>query len=473
MQGLVDSNAITRCQFDEILRRDFPSFIHQCFHHLAPSTPYRPNWHIDALAYHLERARTGKLRRLIVNMPPRSLKSIITSVAFPAYALGHNPSLRLIGVSYGSDLAIKHANDFRQIVDAPWYWRAFPATRISRFKNTEGEVVTTRNGFRLATSVDGTLTGRGGDIIIIDDPLKPGDALSDSKRQRVNDWFPNTLLSRLDDKQNGAIVVVMQRLHVNDLTGFLLRSSDEWTLLELPAIAEEEQLIQIGEEEYHLRRAGDLLHAEREPTSALDSLKVQLGSDTFAAQYQQRPIPPGGAMVKRSWMARYEDLPPRSASRVIQSWDTASKDGAQNAWSVCTTWFVREGRYYLADVMRGRFDYPTLKTRAIDHARAHNPSRVLIEDTGVGTALIAELKKAGLNAIAVRPELDKQTRMSVASATIEAGRVLLPWSAPWLAALEDELFSFPHGWHDDQVDSISQALGYRISSYDSSLSWVV
>ena len=123
--------------------------------------------------------------------------------------------------------------------------------------------------------------------------------------------------------------------------------------------------------------------------------------------------------------------------------------------------------------MRGRFDYPTLKTRAIDHARAHNPSRVLIEDTGVGTALIAELKKAGLNAIAVRPELDKQTRMSVASATIEAGRVLLPWSAPWLAALEDELFSFPHGWHDDQVDSISQALGYQISSYDTSLSWVV
>lgn len=122
--------------------------------------------------------------------------------------------------------------------------------------------------------------------------------------------------------------------------------------------------------------------------------------------------------------------------------------------------------------MRGRFNYPTLKTRAIDHARSHNPSRILIEDAGVGTALIAELKKAGLNAVAVRPELDKQTRMSVASATIEAGRVLLPMSAPWLAGLEDELFSFPHGRHDDQVDSISQALGYRISSYDTSLSWV-
>jgi len=335
-----------------------------------------------------------------------------------------------------------------------------------------GQVATTRNGFRLATSIDGTLTGRGADIIIIDDPLKPSDALSDSKRQRVNDWFNNTLLSRLDDKQNGAIVIVMQRLHIDDLTGMLLRSSDEWTLLELPAIAEEEQVIAIGEDEYHVRQVSDLLHAEREPRSTLDSLQAQLGSDTFAAQYQQRPVPPGGAMVKRSWVMRYEDLPPRSASRVIQSWDTASKEGSQNAWSVCTTWFVHENCYYLADLVRGRFNYPTLKTGAIDHARSHNPSRILIEDAGVGTALIAELKKAGLNAVAVRPELDKQTRMSVASATIEAGRVLLPMSAPWLAGLEDELFSFPYGRHDDQVDSISQALGYRISSYDTSLSWV-
>jgi hypothetical protein len=120
----------------------------------------------------------------------------------------------------------------------------------------------------------------------------------------------------------------MQRLHIDDLTGMLLRSSDEWTLLELPAIAEEEQVIAIGEDEYHVRQVGDLLHAEREPRSTLDSLQAQLGSDTFAAQYQQRPVPPGGGMVKRSWVMRYEDLPPRSASRVIQSWDTASKEGS-------------------------------------------------------------------------------------------------------------------------------------------------
>ena len=183
------------------------------------------NWHILAMAYHLEQVRRGSIRRLIINAPPRTLKSLMSSVAFPAFILGHDPTKRVIAISYGSDLAIKHGNDFRAIMTAPWYQSLFPGTRISRTKNTELEVVTTRNGFRLATSIDGTLTGRGGDVLIIDDPLKPTDALSDSRREYVNNWFSNTLMSRLDDPLNGAIVVAMQRLHMDDLTGMLLRSS--------------------------------------------------------------------------------------------------------------------------------------------------------------------------------------------------------------------------------------------------------
>jgi predicted phage terminase large subunit-like protein len=472
MNRAIDPKAITSRQFGAILRGDFPSVIEKCFRTLNPGAYYMPNGHLDALADHLELVRRGMMKRLIINMPPRSLKSIVASVAFPAFALGHDPTLRIIGVSYGSDLTTKHSNDFRAILGTPWYRQVFPATRISRTKNTEGEVATTANGYRLATSIDGTLTGRGGDIVIIDDPLKPADALSDSKRERVNDRYNNTLLSRLDDKQHGRIVVVMQRLHMDDLTGWLLRSSDEWTLLELPAIAEDEQRVLIGDGKYHFRRVNDLLHLEREPLVVLERLKEQFGSDTFAAQYQQRPVPPGGAMVKRAWARRYDHLPPRSESRVIQSWDTASKERAQNDWSVCSTWYVHEKRFYLADVLRGRYDYPTLKARAIDHASAHQPSRILVEDAGVGTALIAELNRAGITALPVKPDRDKVTRMSIASAKFEAGLVLLPSSAPWIIALEDELFSFPHGGHDDQVDSISQALNYSGSSYDTSLSWV-
>jgi predicted phage terminase large subunit-like protein len=444
-------------------RVDFASFVHRCFVTLNPSRPYHPNWHILAIAHHLEEVRLGDIRRLIINAPPRSLKSVVSSVAFPAFVLGHDPTQCVIGISYSSDLAIKHSNDFRTIMTSPWYRSLFPGTRISRTKNSETEIVTTKNGFRLATSIDGTLTGRGGDIMIIDDPLKPSDALSDSRREYVNNWFSNTLLSRLNDKVNSKIVLAMQRLHMDDLTGMLSRTSDDWTLLNLAAIAEQEENIQIGEDEYHVRRVGDLLHAEREPKSVLDPLRSQLGPDTFAAQYQQNPIPPGGMMIKREWIRRYDELPVRaSSSGVIQSWDTASKAGEQNDWSVCTTWLCHEKKYYLIDVLRDRFDFPTLRARAIAYARAHKVNKILIEDTGVGTALVAELQKEGLSAIAVKPEHDKQTRMSIQSAKFESGRVLLPTQASWLDKFEAELFAFPNGDHDDQVDSTSQALAHEI-----------
>jgi hypothetical protein len=379
---------------EAVCRNDFASFVRKCYHTLSPAATFQPNWHILAVAHHLEQVRLGKNKRLIINMPPRSLKSVMSSVAFPAFMMGHDATKRVIAVSYGSELAIKHANDFRAIANAPWYQRLFPGMRISPTKNTESEVATTRNGYRLATSIDGTLTGRGGDIVIIDDPLKPIDAHSDSKRERVNEWFKNTLLSRLDNKLDGAVVVVMQRLHMDDLTGMLLRASDEWTLLSLAAMAEHEERIEIGPDRYHTRHVGDLLHPEREPKAVIESIRSDLGSDTFAAQYLRAPIPPGGAMIKRHWVCRYDHLPSRTSSAsVIQSWDTASKEGGQNDWSVCTTWLRHERKYYLMDVLRGRFDYPTLRARALSHAAAHKPNKILIEDTGVGTALLAELKK--------------------------------------------------------------------------------
>jgi len=244
-----------------VLRNHFMEFAQRCFLTLNPGTPFMPNWHLEALAYHLELVRTGKIKRLIINMPPRSLKSIFCSVAFVAFVLGHEPTKRLIVASYGAELAAKLGNDCRIIMQSKWYRRLFPGTII--FKNTEAEVTTTRHGERLATSVGGAPTGRGGDILIIDDPLKPQDALSDSKRESVNEWFYNTFLSRLDDIRIGAIILVMQRLHIDDLTGKLLRGSKEWTVLNLAAIAEEDEQIQIGEDRYHRRKAGDPLHPAR------------------------------------------------------------------------------------------------------------------------------------------------------------------------------------------------------------------
>jgi predicted phage terminase large subunit-like protein len=172
-------------------------------------------------------------------------------------------------------------------------------------------------------------------------------------------------------------------------------------------------------------------------------------------------------MIKRDWLRRY-DLPPslELPGRVIQSWDTANKEGAENDWSVCTTWVFRDNNFYLVDLLRGRFDYPSLKARAIEHARIHRPERILIEDAGVGIALIAELSATGLPAIAVKPESDKVTRMFVQSEKFARGSVYFPECAPWLADLEAELFAFPNSRHDDQVDSISQALAYEFSGCD-------
>ena len=234
--------------------------------------------------------------------------------------------------------------------------------------------------------------------------MKPIDALSDTKRERVHNAFVNTIVSRLDHKQTGAIIIVMQRLHEDDLVGRLLRDQpDEWTVLSLPAIAEQEEKIEIGNGRYHVRRVGDLLHAEREPLSVLDSYRAQMGSEVFAAQYQQSPVPREGAMIKRKWARRY-NLPPErdSSAMIIQSWDTAAKGGEHSNYSVCTTWQYQDNRYYLLDVYREQVDYPTLKAQAIAMAKQDKPKVILIEDAATGPALTKELQAKGLPAIAVK-----------------------------------------------------------------------
>jgi predicted phage terminase large subunit-like protein len=453
--------------FQALLRNDFRPFVHKVFSTLCPGQIYVPGWHIDAICWQLERVRRGELRRLIINMPPRSLKSIASSVAFPAFLLGRNPSSRIICVSYSSDLAKKHSNDFRALIEISWYRSLFPQTKIGLHKNSETEIEFTQRGYRLATSVGGTLTGRGGDIIVIDDPLKPDDALSEVKRSGANQWFNNTLLSRLDDKRTGAIVVVMQRVHIDDLTGFLLAQSDEWHVLSLPAIAPQDETVQTWEDQSHFRRAGEVLAPEREPLLVLESLKNQIGGDAFSAQYQQEPAPPGGAMIKRHWVRRYTALPAHSEQLfTLQSWDTASKGGPENDWSVCTTWIIaRDGKWYLADIWRRRVDYPALKAAVEGQARSWKPTRILVEDAGSGTPLVQELSGKLYGIIAVKPEGDKIRRMAAASAKLEAGQVLLPERASWLPDLESELFVFPVGRHDDQCDSVSQALQDNNTSF--------
>jgi predicted phage terminase large subunit-like protein len=335
-------------------------------------------------------------------------------------------------------------------------------------------VTTTERGFRKATSVAGTLTGLGGDLIIIDDPQKPADAQSDARRTSLNQWVTNTLLSRLDNKQTGAVIVVMQRVHIDDLCGFLAAASNDWQVLSLPAISEREEQISIGPNESYNRAIGEALHPAHESLQTLQKLRESLGPDTFFAQYLQKPVPAGGTMIKRGWL-RYYDQPPARipGSRVIQSWDVAAKDGAQNDWSVCTTWLVADGNYYLLDVVRDRFEYPLLKDTAIELARRFQPYQILIEDASTGTALAQEFKRRGDFVVnLVKVQRDKIGRLYVQQGKFAAGRVWFPTAAPFLAELESELLGFPHTRHDDQVDSLSQALAFEATSFDSTWNWV-
>jgi predicted phage terminase large subunit-like protein len=447
-----------------ILRSDLSAFTQRCFQTVVPGQPYFPNWHVEAIAYQLERCRKREIRKLIITIPPRNLKSIAASVAFPAFVLGHDPTMRIVCASYSQDLAAKHARDFRAILESEWYRRLFAQTRIDPNKNTEAEVQLTEQGYRLSTSVGGTLTGRGGNLILIDDPMKPADRMSEVKRAAVAEWYDSTLTSRLDNKNEDVIVLIMQRLHVYDLVGHVLDKDESWAHLNLPAIAEEGEKIALGNGRVHRRKAGDLLHPEREPKKVLDELKTGMGSHVFSAQYQQAPVPPGGALIKRDWLRTYARTPERApGDRVIQSWDTATKAGTTNDYSVCTTWLMRGPDYYVLDVLRRRLEYPDLKRTVIDHAAKRQATAVLIEDAGTGTPLVAELRRGSkLRPIPIRPDRDKIVRLEGQTAVIEAGHVLLPDKAPWLDDFLAEILAFPYGRYDDQVDSMSQFLAWAV-----------
>ena len=455
------------------MRSDFQAFLHRCFKTLNPTTPYHHGWHLDAFGYRLERIRGNQIQRLIINCPPRSLKSITVSVAYVAYALGLNPALKIFVICYSNELADKHARDFISIVTSSWYQKAFPRMRILR--TADSDVFTTERGFRRTTSVNATLTGLGGDVFIIDDPLKAQDAQSDAVRGRVNDWVSSTLISRLDNKATGQIIVVMQRVHQQDLTGHLLENSAGWEHLCLPAIAEIDENVPIGTGKFHMRKAGEPLQPDREPFQVLQNIRREIGPDQFAAQYQQAPVPAGGAMFKRSWFRYYDSLPEQTwKTKIIMSWDTAAKAGTQNDYSVCTIWLLVEKRdYYLLDLVRGRFEYPQLRQVAISLAEKWKPYRILVEDASTGTALAQELRQAHFSTVKPVPvEHDKVGRAYVQQYKFEGGFVRFPKGMPFMTDVEAELLSFPQGRNDDIVDSIMQALAFKMTSYDETLSWV-
>ena len=454
-------------QFDAITRLHLAGFLKRVFDELEPGTEYLDNFHIHVLIDALEELRFGRRRRLAIAMPQRSLKSLLISVAFVAWLLGHDPTLRIICASYGQELADKLASDCRKIMQTKWYKRMFPGTRLAPGRQSLGNFETTAGGGRMSTSVGGVLTGFGADFIIVDDPSKPSESLSDAERATINDWIQHTLFTRLNDKRNGRIVIVMQRLHEDDVIGNVVeKTQGDFKVLAFPAIAQVDEIhtykTAFGVARV-VRRAGEALHPAREPLEVLEELRRLLGSRFFSAQYLQAPVPLEGGLVKRAWLRTYQPFEVMAPERIIASWDTAAKMGELNDYSVGTIWAIKNKRVYLLDVVREKLELPALKRRVIDEADRWKAERVLIEDKGSGTGLLQELRVSGFSkARPYMPRGDKGLRLASVTPIIEEGRVYLPASAPWLDAYVHELCGFPGLKHDDQVDSTSQFLArYR------------
>ena len=304
-------------------RDDFLTFLHSVFPIVAPGTAFKPNWHHEYISYELSRVTAGDERRLVINIPPRSLKSIMITVAYTAWRLGKDPGLKIIAVSFADDLARKHASDFRRIVDSGLYRAIFPRLRIDSRGDRLMELVTTENGSRLATSVGASIIGRGGDLIVIDDPNKAQEIRSEAHRRRVNDYHDYVLSTRLNDKQHNPIILVMQRLHADDLAGHVAETGC-WRVASIPAIEVEPRSYRLGpgvRQIYH-RPSGDILQPSRDDRAVLDEMRATLGSVSFEAQYQQNPLPADGSIIKRSYLRYYDQLP-EDFDHTIVSWDTA------------------------------------------------------------------------------------------------------------------------------------------------------
>ncbi len=343
-------------------------------------------------------------------------------------------------VSYAEQLAELLSNQTRQLMLSNFYQQVFPHTRLER--QTSSHLSTEKGGSRYGTTVAGALTGFGADWIIIDDPHNATDSYSEPARQKVKSFFRQTLLSRLNNPSQGRIVLVMQRLHEDDLSGDLLEQGG-WRHLKLQARATEDAKIEIGPNLFHQIRVGDYLHPNLLLPLWLETQKRDMGSAAHEAQYQQQPLPAEGNMIKREWL-RYADVPPpRAAGQVTLSLDTAVKDDPANDYSACTVWLEADGKHHLIHVWREQVNFPTLHRKVQELIGVFRPNAVLIEDAGSGSSLAQVLHGQGVPAVPRKAKDTKRVRLASISTYLELGLVVLPRDAPWLAEFEAELLGFP------------------------------
>lgn len=444
-----------------LVRKSFMEFVRAAWHVIEPSVEYMHNWHIDLIAEHLQSVHEGKIRRLILNIPPRHMKSLLASVLWPCWMWLDNPSLGMIFCSYEESLSIEHSEIRRMLINSDWYQQIagsdmrLVVSSKKKFQNAAG-------GIMRATSVGGSITGKGGNVIVMDDAMDPNMAWSNAERTSAIRWINQSLMNRLNDKKKDKIVIVMHRLHEDDPVGNAESKSKDWVKLSVPCPATETvEYTYPRSKKKIVYKEGDLLWPEREGEKEVEEQRVYLGPWAFAAQYQQSPSPLGGGILKRDWFKRYSqaDLP-NPMMMIVASWDLTFKDTGDS--DVCGhVWGVSEVKRFLLDRVKRKMTF--LETLSAIQAlnESWNPDVTLIEDKANGPAVINVLENKIAGLVPIDPgKSSKEERCHAISGQAEAGNIYLPQDAEWSEQFLKTVCLFPAGKDTDDVDAMTQAIQY-------------
>lgn len=476
-------DAVRHAREQRTAEKSLIEFTRQAFHIIEPGVKFVDNWHLHAIADHLEAVSSGEISNLLINIPPGCMKSILVSVAWPAWEWIKHPELRYLGASYGGDLAIRDAAKCRDIIMSDWYQERWPQVAVRKGADQKTKYELTSGGWRMATSVGGRATGEHPDRKIVDDPHSAAQADSDTERRGGVTWFDRTLSTR-GESRGARTVVVMQRLHENDVSGHILSDSTSgYVHLCLPMEYDgQRHKTSIGWEDPRTKR-GSLLWPEMFPAESVARLKKRLGSYGAAGQLQQRPAPEGGGILKTAHFQLWPKGRPLPVfDLVVQSYDTAfsGEDAKQNAQTAHQTWGLAEYKGkrigLLLDSWADHLAYPELRARVLrdwktvygtspdDKSRkGRRPDNILVEKKASGHSLLQDLRAANVPAVAYSPTSDKVARAHQAAPILELDCLYIPESAKepgtfvtWARPLVEQCEKFPNSELKDNVDAFTQ-----------------
>lgn len=469
---------------------DLLEYVREAWHVVEPGQPFQPNWHIEAICEHLQAVTQGQIRRLIINIPPRCMKSLAVSVFWPTWEWGpfDRPQTRWLFASYAQSLSTRDSVKCRRIIRSPWYQERWgDRYALTNDQNAKIRFENDRMGYRLATSVGGALTGEGGDRIAVDDPHNAVEGESEAVRRATLDWWDLAMSTRLNDPKRGSMVIIQQRLHEDDLTGHVLAREQGWEILCLPMRFEGDHPTRSGTSlrfEDPRRKDGELLWPARVGEKEVRELETRLGPYGASGQLQQRPSPAGGGLFRREWFRYFADegkwyrcLDTNETVLKDRCWriitaDTATSTSEINDYSVrgVIDIEIKEGtqrqqvfgRMFLIDLWRDRLPVPRLEAFLRSEQKRWKPMLTAMEKVGDGDAMYQRLVHDGVAMHRMKYgeswEIpDKVTKSVCAQVACANGRLYFLDQAPWLGDLEHELLLFPEAAHDDQADVISMA----------------